>query len=63
MLTYHLFTDKHWCADAEAINLETRNKNGLSYLLKVVGNKHKVHAAETQLGYTQENIDEVSKLR
>ena len=47
----------------EAINLETRNKNGPSYLLKVVGNKHKVDAAETQLGYTQENVDEESELR
>lgn len=30
-----------------------------TYLLKVAGNKYEIDAAETQLGYTQEDVDEV----
>ena len=32
-----------------------------TYLLKITGNKHEIDAAETQLGYTQEDVDEVSE--
>ena len=37
-------------------------KPSQTYLLKVAGDKHEIDAAETQLGYTQEDIDQVSGL-
>ena len=37
----------------------TTMKPSSTYLLKVAGNKHEIDAAETQLGYTQEDVDEV----
>ena len=30
-----------------------------THLLKVAGNKHEIDATETQLGYTQEDVDKV----
>ena len=37
-------------------------KTTQTYLLKVTGNKHEIDAAETQLGYTQEDVDEVPEV-
>ena len=48
-------------APLSKVNNEKKLNRMRSYLLKIVGNKHKIHAAETKLRHTQEDVDNNSE--
>ena len=47
-------------SDSKLGKFEVEKNNRLSYLLKIVSNKHEIHTAETQLWDTQEKVHKVS---